>query len=78
MQRISRIKIKITGRTAGAADARNKGHIIFVQPLLVDGFYDRAGDNPVAAARAPDMRQSARAKIFFYQLFHYHNDSSSP
>ena len=52
------IKIKIAGSTAGAADTGNYSHIVFGKIEFGNSFNNAAGNNAIAAAGAPDMRQN--------------------
>ena len=64
VQSVGSVEIQITGGTARAADTADYCNVVFCQTLLINCFYNGAGDNAVAAAGALDVRQTARAEIF--------------
>ena len=51
VQSVGGVEVQITGGTAGAADAADYCNVVFCQTLLINCFYNGAGDNAVARSR---------------------------
>jgi len=63
MRGMERIEVEVADRAAGTADARHHDNIVLIEAELVDRADERTRHRTVAAAGAPNMRQSVLSEV---------------